>query len=109
MTRRRKPRSPIWRSVSILTLTCERSSGLALLVSVEPESHIVVAVEAEVPRGSALHGVNAIFDNHAHKVVGQGATLSDAIEMAECYAAAWLRSDEAAAACMCDEIGKIVS
>jgi hypothetical protein len=101
---RRKVRRPIWASLSILALTCERASGRVLLVAVEVGSHVVTAIETEMPRGSGLQAVETIFSNHAHKVLGQATTLSEAIELAERYATAWLHSDEAAAACSCGEI-----
>jgi hypothetical protein len=78
-----------------------------LVIMVDVTEFAVSAFETDLPFGrtSVLDGMQMIFGNHAHKILGQTPTLPQAIELAERYGAAWLVSDEAAAACSCGEIG----
>jgi hypothetical protein len=69
-----------------------------LAVLVDSETGVVVA--HEVPRipnvKDALDSgqrVSIVFDQRAHKYVGSGTSLVDALQLAEDYARAWVESE----------------
>lgn len=81
-------------------------NGLRLAVLVDAESLSVTAFQTPVG-ASDLPG---ILENHAHKIVGTGSSLPDAIVMAEIFAREWEQQAgtfAGVAPCMCGEIGDL--
>jgi hypothetical protein len=108
MKRTRAPKRPKrahWRSQAFLATTYARDGGRTLAVFVDPDSLVVMALEAPSTGAS----VDAFFADHAHKVVNDGRELADlaaAIRLAEAYGEAWQRDTQPAAdPCGCGEIG----
>jgi len=103
---KRKARPPTWLSMSLLVLTAQRADGLVLAVMVSTSDFVVMGFEVASPKRGVtdLEAASAVFASHAHKVIGQAATLGEGVALAERYTQAWLESDAAAALCACGEI-----
>lgn len=106
--RAKKAPAPRWEASAWLTLTATKR-GRGLGVMVDTASLVVMAFEtsANAPADSdAAQMIGAVFDQHAHQVIGQACSLQHGLELGEQYMARWLAGDTLPApACECDEIG----
>jgi hypothetical protein len=96
-----------WGTRSQLTLQAIRAERV-LLVMVDVETLSVLAVETVRPKrgGDTAEQVERVFSEHAHKLVGQGDSLPDAIAKAEAFAAGWVRPLQPnLESCGCGEMG----
>lgn len=90
-----------WTATAALSLHVRKGSmslHIGVTPSGEPDQWNALAISA--PAKSGLQGLQAVLDNHAHKLIGTF-DLGTAIREAEKYALAWRAEDTK---CGCDEI-----
>jgi hypothetical protein len=86
---KRKTRILPWSTRAQLALTAVRAERV-LIVLVDVESCSILGLEtARPPRGVGAEALDQVLDQHAHKLIGHGKTLADAIARAELFAAEW--------------------
>lgn len=76
-------------------------------VMVYPDTGIILALETRLqPSGDSLVDTQAVFENHAHKVIGQERSLTLAMGTAETWLEEWAArtEDEMEWPCECGEI-----
>ena len=95
-----------WR-VSGMLMAIRTVGDWRAAVMVYPDTGIVLALETRLqPSGDALTDTVAVFENHAHKIIGQERDLKDAMAAAEKWLAEWVAPAECDLPdpCECSEI-----
>jgi len=99
-----------WRPNSILSSLLERADGMTLFLSITEaggEGWLTTAAETRVAIGEddkPTAKLAEVLGNHAHQVLAPKATIREALEQAEAYAAWWRASGAVHEECDCEPI-----
>lgn len=92
-----------WHARAQLQFVC-RSKGRVLAVMVAVDELLLMALETVEPVADGLEsGAKAVFEHHAHRVIGRAADLPTAIVLAERFARQWQRG-KPLARCTCSGV-----
>jgi hypothetical protein len=80
------------------------SRGRAIAVTVTPVPGVMSWGVVAIETSSGVTSAEQVFDDHAHKIVGQAPGMVAAVAMAQSYAEAWQRARLEGEACLCGEI-----
>lgn len=93
-----------WRAEASLTLEVKKeSSVLRIVVAASRGQWLAIALETP----ESAQEIEAVFGNHAHKLVGTYDDMLRAVEAAEAFSRCWLRgtkSTRLGEKCNCEEI-----
>lgn len=86
--------------------SARRGLGLSVQLVRCGAGDLYFAGAIEVPVAVAKRGINAVFDNHGHQVLGNFPTLRGAKKAAEAFVKRWMSSDLPIERCACEPIAR---